>query len=31
LGGADYKLWPVQADRVASRDRSLGLRSFSAS
>jgi 2,4-dienoyl-CoA reductase-like NADH-dependent reductase (Old Yellow Enzyme family) len=28
LGAKDYDLWPVQTDRVASRDRSLGLRGF---
>ncbi|MDP2782079.1 NADH:flavin oxidoreductase/NADH oxidase [Devosia sp.] len=28
LGASDYTLWPKQANRVSSRDRSLGLRSF---
>ena len=28
LGGTDYALWPKPTNRVASRDRSLGLRSF---
>ena len=28
LGATDYDLWPVQTSRVASRDRSLGLRGW---
>ena len=28
LGATDYALWPVQTNRVSSRDRSLGLRGF---